>query len=479
LVSTRRELSLEQKVLSFIERKHLVPNREKLLVAVSGGPDSVCLLQILANLQKELAIKLHMAHLNHQLRGTESQADAEYVDVLAHNLGIPATVESRDVNTYRVRHHLSLEEAAREVRYSFLAEVAESTGAERVAIGHTVDDHLETILMHLIRGSGINGLRGLQPLSQWQFSDSSLTIIRPLLELNHEETTAYCRSHDLHPHIDTSNLSLEPLRNRIRHQLLPELQKYNSRISEALLRTAHIATDDLAFIYEEVARLFSEVAFRQNDSFIIDKKKFIVIPSALKRYLLRAAIEVLLGNLKDIEASHIEDVMDGLAKPAGKVIGLPCGLNFIIEYDKYVLVKDSGSLCPFPVLEKETQLKIPGRTNIPGWNIEAAVLSFTEAEKLYKKEDDFVAFFDFDITGDNLIVRHHQPGDRFQPLGMLQLKKLNKFMIDAKIPQSWRRRIPIVCSPENITWVVGWRIDARAKVTDNTSKVLHLKFTRS
>jgi tRNA(Ile)-lysidine synthase len=479
LASTRVELSLEQKVLSFIQKQHLVPNRQKILVAVSGGPDSVCLLQILANLQKELEIKLHVAHLNHQLRGAESQSDAEYVDVLAHSLGIPATIESRDVNIYRARHHLSLEEAAREVRYSFLTEVAALTCAERVAIGHTIDDHVETILMHLIRGSGINGLRGLQSLSQWQFSGTNITIIRPLLALSHEETTAYCRHHNLHPHIDASNLSSEPLRNRIRHHLLPELRNYNPRINEALLRTARIAADDITFIDEEVVRLLKEITIKQKDSLIVDKKKFTVLPSSLKRHLLRAGIEVLLGNLKDIEASHIEDVMDALAKPAGKVMGLPRGLNFIIEYDKYVLGKDIASLCPFPVLEKETQLKIPGSTNLHGWNIEAATLSFSEAKKLYNKEDDFVACFDFDITGNNLIVRHHQPGDRFQPLGMRQPKKLNKFMIDAKIPQSWRRRIPIVHSPQNIIWVVGWRIDARAKVTDSTEKVLCLKFIRS
>ena len=134
------------------------------MVAVSGGPDSVCLLHILSGLRKELGIELHIAHLNHQLRGAESDADARYVRGLAKRLGIPATIASRDVKSYRKQHRLSLEEAAREVRYSFLAEVAEAVGAKKVAVGHTADDHIETVLMHVIRGSGIRGLRGLMPV---------------------------------------------------------------------------------------------------------------------------------------------------------------------------------------------------------------------------------------------------------------------------------------------------------------------------
>ncbi|MQY66907.1 MAG: tRNA lysidine(34) synthetase TilS, partial [Dehalococcoidia bacterium] len=159
----KQSSSLEQRVLGFIREHQLVSDGEKLVVAVSGGADSVCLLYILANLQEELKLKLHIAHLNHQLRGADSDADADYVAELSRKLGIPATIEKRDVKGYQARERLSLEEAAREVRYSFLAQAARSIGAGRVAAGHTRDDHIETILMHLIRGSGTRGMRGLQP----------------------------------------------------------------------------------------------------------------------------------------------------------------------------------------------------------------------------------------------------------------------------------------------------------------------------
>jgi len=209
----RQELTPEQRVLRFIQEHHLILDHRPLLVAVSGGPDSVCLLHILADLKDKLGVRLYVAHLNHQLRGAESEADAQYVSDLARRLDIPATIEQRDVKGYQARAHISLEEAAREVRYTFLAHVARSIGADRAAVGHTINDHVETILMHLIRGTGTRGLRGLQPYTKWKSKTDSLAIIRPLLDVRGEETAGYCHHHELNPRIDASNLSLSPLRN--------------------------------------------------------------------------------------------------------------------------------------------------------------------------------------------------------------------------------------------------------------------------
>jgi len=474
---------LEQRVLHFIQEHNLVSSQHCLLVAVSGGPDSVCLLHILVKLQEELGIRLHVAHLNHQLRGAESEADARYVFDLAHRLGIPATIEQRDVKDYQAQRRISLEEAAREVRYTFLAQLAKSVGAERVAVGHTTDDHIETILMHLIRGTGTRGLRGLQPSSRWQSSGDSLTVIRPLLPVSREETAGYCRSHKLMPRTDVSNLSLSPLRNRIRLQLLPLLRSYNPQVAEALVRTARIAGDDLAFLDEEGARLWSEIARRQENTIILDKERFLELPSALKRHLLRMSIEKLSGNIKDIETRHIEEIMDALTKPAGKRISLPGGLNFSIDYHRYLLGSDLTVLSPFPGLSGEFSLKIPGETLLPGWHVEATIIepSVVKGKGIKGMElmnNDFTAYFDLDKTGDKLVVRPRQRGDRFQPLGLSQPKKLGEFMIDTKIPCAWRQRIPIVCSPQHILWVVGWRIADRVKVTENTKRILCLKFER-
>jgi len=474
----RQPPTLEQRVLGFIKQHHLISGGKKLLVAVSGGPDSVCLLHILVKLQKELKVKLHVAHLNHQLRGAESDADADYVSELVRQWGIPATIERRDVTGYQARQHLSLEEAAREVRYSFLAQVAWSIGANGVAVGHTKDDHIETILMHLIRGAGTRGLRGLQPYTEWNQETGSLIIIRPLLETSHQETEDYCQSYNLKPRLDASNLSLSPLRNRIRHQLLPLLQSYNPRIAEALLRTGRIINDDIDFLDKEIARLWNRIAQLQGETITLDKEKFDSLPPALKRYLLRASAERLLGSAKDIEMHHIEEIMSALAKPAGKRLSLPGGLIFSLGYDQYQLASDLAALSPLPSLEGEVQLNIPGQTLLPGWRIEATIIDPSAVKGMGLTKNNFTAHFDLDKTGNKLLLRPRQRGDRFQPLGLSQPKKVGEFMIDAKIPHVWRQHVPIICSPSQILWVVGWRIDERVKVSEDTKQVLHLQFKR-
>ncbi len=496
------EPALESLVLRFIQEHHLVLPSEPLLVAVSGGPDSVCLLHILVKLQDELGIRLHVAHLNHQLRGADSEGDAQYVAELANRLGIPATIERRDVKAYRAQQRLSLEEAAREVRYTFLTEVAKSIGASRAAVGHTSDDHVETILMHLVRGSGTRGLRGLQPCSGWQCQGSSLTVIRPLLSISREDTVSCCRRHQLMPRLDVSNLSLSPLRNRIRLELLPLMQSYNPQVTEALLRMAQIARDDLDFINEESKQLWEQIAQERENTIILNRERFLELPRALKRHLLRVAIEKLIG-LKDIETRHIDQLVAALNKPAGRKISLPEGLSFVVEYDRYLLGLDPAALSPFPIMEGEFALAIPGETHLPGWQVEATVLDpsavkgkleganapskTTTPLPLDKGKgtkgiglvnNDFTAYFDRDKTGDRLTVRARQRGDRFQPLGMSQPKKVGEFMIDARIPQAWRGRIPLVCSPGQIVWIVGWRIDERVKVTEATRQVLCLEFKR-
>jgi len=501
----RQPESLKLKVLHFIEEHQLISSRQPLLVAVSGGPDSVCLLHVLLELQPELGLRLHVAHLNHQIRGAEAEADARYVAELACRLNVSATIESRDVRSYQAQRHISLEEAAREVRYTFLAQLARTVGTNRVAVGHTVDDHVETILMHLIRGTGTRGLRGLQPSVTRQFGDDDLTIIRPLLSVNRQETTDYCRENQLMPRIDTSNRSLSPLRNRIRLELLPLLKRYNPRISEALCRTAILASDDLAFLDSEVSRVWDSLAQRPGNTIILDKERFLELPTALRRHLLRDAVDKLSGDLRDVEARHIEEIMAALAKPAGKKLNLPGGLTFAIDYGRYLLSTEQAALSPFPILSGEFPLKLPGKTVLSGWQITATIVDREQVEEVGKAEGAsapsdtqiphplyplpldkgmglinnlFTACFDFDKTGNKLVVRTRQRGDRFQPLGLNQPKKLGEFMIDAKIPQSWRQCIPIICSPSQIIWVVGWRVDERVKVTPETRQVLCLALER-
>lgn len=491
-MKNRQELqeSLEKRVLEYIHRHRMLASGDKLVVAVSGGADSVCLLHLLFKLRNKLKIDLHAAHLNHLLRGDEADEDACYVVRLAERLDIPVTAGRRDVREYQSRQRLSLEEAAREARYAFLHEVAVSTGAGQVAIGHTSDDHIETILLHLIRGTGTRGLTGLRPVVQRRNSGKNLTIIRPLLTISRQETADYCREEQLNPRLDTSNLSLSPLRNRVRLQLLPLLQSYNPQVTEALLRTASTSADDLAYLEEQASRLRRRIVKKQGDTVILDREPFLKLPEALKRHLLRLVTGELMGSLKDIEARHIEDMMAALARPAGKRIDLPRGLVFSNEYDRYLLGTDPGALSPFPILSKENiPLKIPGETHFTGWRLTATIAGNEEAvfqEKTggtfsslpgngkVSAESGLTACFDLDKTGRQLSLRHRQSGDRFRPLGMGHSKKLGEFMIDARIPLAWRERVPVICSTEHIMWVVGYRIDDRVKVSSNTRKILSL-----
>jgi tRNA(Ile)-lysidine synthase len=559
------KVTVESKVIDFIQRYSLIAPEDTVVVGVSGGADSVCLLHVLVKWQKALGMRLHVAHLNHQLRGVESEADAGYVSNLADSLGIPITIGRQDVAAYRTKRNCSVEEAARELRYAFLARVAKDVGADRIAIGHTRDDQVETILMHILRGTGITGLCGLAPCSPVAYDSqgaswpacptplpvealsvakgqrSNLLVIRPLLDITREETTSYCQEHRLDPRIDSSNLSLSFLRNRLRLQLLPLLRQYNPGVDQALLRLADIAREDNAVIEQQASELWEEVARQENNAIYLDRKQLTSLPIALQRQLLRVAVTKLAGDARDIEASHIEAARSLLNKPAGKRISLPRGFTCQGGYNEIaitrlpsvianpslpVILSEAKNLqtlsvnsawqsqfppCPFPPLAGEFPLKVPGETVCPGWKVTASVIqerpkeghcepfrschsersegSCNAQSKLREGEESrpaqdklrevFSADLDFHKTGTELFVRQRQPGDRFQPLGMSMPKKLYEFMVDAKVPRSWRRHIPIVCSPQQIIWVVGWRIDDRVKVTEASKEIIRLEFIKS
>jgi len=472
--------TLEARVLDFVRRYNLSPQQGRLVVAVSGGPDSVCLLHLLNQLKAELGILLHATHLNHMLRGHDSDADAVYVVELCVNLGVPVTVERRDVSAYQEEQHCSLEEAARHVRYTFLHEVAVSQGADRVAVAHTADDQAETILLHLVRGSGLRGLRGMQPLSFWKTgSGEKLTVVRPLLEVRHAETEAYCQTHQLSPCYDTSNMSPVFLRNRLRQELLPLLEKYNPSINEALLRTGHLLDDDYSFIEELAGPLWAEVASREQANLVLNSAKLISLHPSLQRYLLRRALEEFLGTLKDIEAVHIEQMRTALTsrRRVGKSISLPGGLMLAIDYRKATLSYDPEALCPLPVLEGLHAVKLSGDTVLPGWLIKARELPGKDAP--LEQTSRWQACFDLDKLSAALAVRGRRRGDRFQPLGLAQPQKLQDFMVNAKISRIWRDRVPLVVSGEDIIWVAGWRIAEPVKVTPQTKRVLCLEFEQA
>ena len=469
--------SLPKNVSSFIEQYGLLSGGEKVLVAVSGGPDSVCLLYILNSLKDELGIQLHVAHLDHSLRGAESDADSQYVSALAEKLSLPVAIGKKDVHAQSIQDKISLEEAAREARYKFLDEIAHEVGASRVAIGHTHNDQVETVLMHYLRGTGVQGLRGLRPAVPMPYGekDNGVWVIRPLLNLTRVQTIEYCNSLDLKPRHDSSNEQPGFLRNRIRLELLPLLRQYNPDIDDALTRLADLAGEDADLLDAQAAAAYEQTASTEGCLTCLDSGKLRGAPLALQRRVFRIALGQAYGNLKDIEAQHVNALVDLLFGATGRCVSLPGGVTVTSERSRMVISKQGIPVCPWPVLTRSYDLKIPGETKLPGWDITAEIIG----ENYYRDDDIFSASLDLAKTGRSLTVRSRKPGDRFRPLGMEHSRKLQDFMVDAAIPRSWRDTVPLACSPSQIVWVVGWRIDDRVKVTGGTGQVLRLEFRRA
>jgi tRNA(Ile)-lysidine synthase len=491
-----------------IDRHGLLPPEETVVVGVSGGPDSLCLLHVLNRLGGEYRIELHVAHLNHKMRGREADADAAFVARLAEEWGLPCTVEARDVPTLAGEEKLSLEEAARRARYAFLAEVAEQAGAQRIAVGHNADDQTETVLMHWLRGAGLAGLRGMLPaisLSDYRLLEGNngrqyngqeefngqkstpFTLVRPLLEVTRAEIEAYCAEHSLQPRFDRSNLDTTYYRNRLRHELIPYLESYNPGIREVVRRSAKVIADDYAYLRAELDRFWSQVVVSESDKAIqFDLAAWRSLPTSFQRSTLRQAIHRLRRSLRNINWIHVEDArLALLEKPAGTQVTLPQGLMLTMSYQTFTVADEGYVELPtdLPLLAVDSlPLAIPGTTPLPEsrWHVQARLLSRSELPPRWEDNPDpWQAFLDHGVTGSELILRRRQPGDRFQPLGLGGGQTtLREFMINVKIPARWRHLVPIVASPQHIVWLAGWRVDQRARITKSTRRILHLRFVR-
>ena len=471
------------------------------MVAVSGGPDSLTLLFALYHLQGELRLNLHGAHLDHGLRGEASEADASFVAETFCTLGIGFTSERADVPNFQKRHRLSMEEAAREVRYAFLARVAGEQRSDAIALGHTSDDQAETVLMNILRGSALTGLRGMEPSARRIIGGADVLLVRPLLRTSKEDTSRYCRALDLEPRQDQSNLSTQPRRNRIRMELLPMLEEYNPAVREALIRLSHSAAQQVAYLDRSVDRIWQEAVRNEQDQVTLKKDIFHRLDPAIQAHMLLRAISKVKGDLKEIQQSHIEDMVQLMGGAAGRTLHLPQGIRFSVGYAEATVSAFESDHCPLLPLEGEHPLNIPGETLVRGWRVTATMAEQRPQEAVAHGDgrvglplsedshgervndqnqaleygpDGLRALFSEEAMGSLLSMRARRPGDRFQPLGMTGQKSLKDFMVDSKIPRGWRDRVPLVVSRRGIAWVVGWRIADWAKVRVEEAGLLEL-----
>jgi tRNA(Ile)-lysidine synthase len=445
----------------------------RLLVAVSGGPDSVVLLHLLNKYKLEsLNCTLAIAHLNHLTRGVDSNKDSDFVVGLGKTLGVETFVEDIDVVLLSSKSQSSFQESARIIRYKFLQRILLKWKGDFIFLGHNSDDQAETFLMNLLRGSGLRGLAGIRPQRD--------AFIRPLLDCSRAEIENFISVRGLQFCFDKSNHEKFYLRNKIRLDLIPTLELYNSNIKNSLVSTSRLLADDDDYMEKQVIMAMSQVKFDVSDNNFVslDAELFYFQHPALQKRLVRQAILTVKGDLRSISARHVLNIMEFLKRDDGmKEIHLPGQLTAVCENGKLFIRKHKH----YDFVGDEIFLgeKISKYINVPGAT-DIGFLGLCLHAKLVSKNNINLcsansnkAYLDYDKTGSDMKVRVFRPGDRFVPLGMKGTKKLKSFFIDEKVPLNQRKSIPLLTSKnDDIIWVYEKRIGDRYRITDKTRNIL-------
>ncbi len=476
----RSKRKVEKKILRTV-RQTIATHRmlaagDSVLIAVSGGPDSVILAHVLHTLTAEYPLRLAIAHLNHCLRKKDSDRDAEFVADFARRLDVPFYTEKKDVIALQRSAHLSLEETARKIRYGFLEDIAARYGFNKIAIGHHSNDNAELVLMNLLRGSGPLGLSGIIPVRDGK-------IVRPLIHLKRSEIIDYIAEKKLPVVTDASNTDLSFRRNRVRHHLIPELEKsYNPGIIETLNRLGTIMRAEDQWFENVLRQDFNKcISVKGPDAISLDIARFEGLATAAKRRIIRKAILSVKRDLRRITLLHIDAVLALVEKrPGVGCLNLPAGIR-IVRNAAELTINKSENVIPAGSDRSAGPVGVDYRYTIttPGvLSVKEAGATITLAEIGLDDLPDFndagknLAFFDMDCLQFPLVVRNTRPGDRFAPLGVNGTQKVKKYFIDNKIPGPQRRACPLLLSGGKIIWIAGHRIDNCVKVVSATRRIL-------
>ena len=456
---------LSDKVLNFIKENSMFDIGDKVIVAVSGGPDSTCLLYILNEFKDKLGIKLFGAHLNHCLRGKEADRDEEYARKICESLKIGFYSKSVDVHRISKEMNLSCEMAGREVRYEFFKELITKLGANKIALAHNANDQAETILMRIMRGTGIEGMVGIKPVRDKIY-------VRPILRLSRNEIEEYCRQNNIQPRIDKSNLETIYARNKIRLDLIPYIEEnFNTDIINTLNRLSDILKKDNDYLENISSNEYKKHCVISEEMVIINRSAFLSHEAIISR-IVRSALLTVNHNLYNFEKIHISNIVELQKNDTGKSIMLPqnivaenCYGNIHIYIHKKVI----------EINNNEYSLKVNERNSIESLDkiIEIEVKPHLQFEEI--KGNDFIVYFDYDKILEPITFRYRKQGDKFIPLGMTGNKKLKDLFMDLKIPKEKRNEIPLICFGDEIAWVVGYRISEKFKVSKNTKNILQIR----
>jgi tRNA(Ile)-lysidine synthase len=461
---------LERVRATIHERQLLPPEGGTVIVGYSGGADSTALLHLMTRLQGEFNLRVHAAHLHHGMR-LEADDDVRVCEAVCAGLGVPLHVERVDVPALAQAQRVSLEEAGRNARYAFFDRLARELNAVAVALAHTRDDQIETILINLLRGTGPRGLCGM-PYKRDH-------IIRPLLDATRAQTHQYCAAHGLPTIFDSTNLDPHQLRRRVRMELIPLLRDLSPAFDRHLLRLADILENEEAWWDYEVRSLLEcgSVASADAETLLqhskVGREFFTHLHPAMQRRVLREWLRARVGALR----LPPYEILEGIRRAAleGKRTSWQLSDTLRLTTDEAALTLHTKPPDPEPY-EYPVQLETPILIPQAGAWLEARLLN-APLPSLEATPDD--AFLDADAVQGQLVVRNGRRGDRFQPLGMPAPKKLSDIFIDRKIPRAERWRLPLLCDAAGILWVPGYTIAARARITPDTRRVLHITLRRN
>ena len=466
-------MAIGQDLRNLAIRHRLLSGGDRVLVAVSGGPDSVTLLHLLYELRDQFALHLEVAHLQHGIRGEEGKEDARFVAALAASLKLPFHLKEIDLPQIKSDAGKgNLEALARVERYRFFAEVVKDRGLAKVAIAHTRDDQAETVMMWFLRGAGKKGLGGMLPLQQLRLANGSpdtLTVIRPLLEASKSEILAYLAEKGLAHRIDRSNQDSAFLRNWIRLELMPKIhERVDDGLSSRLGQQAQLFRDEDLFL-EEMARKCHD---RIHDGTGLSRTVLLGEPKALQRRVLRLWLEQTRGHLRGIDFVHIEALLRLIEEgPAQGRLSIPGGWALVREYENLRLERRSRGWKPICY---NYRLEIGTRLRIDEASIEFQ--SELAAKTQLQLEGGLMeAAFDASCLTGDLAVRNFRRGDRFQPLGMAGHKKIKDLFIEKKVPLSIRARCPLLTMGEEILWIPGFGRSEIARISEKTAACIRVK----
>ena len=462
----------------FILQHRMIEDGETVLVAVSGGADSLALLYGLCALRQQLSCKLHVVHLNHCLR-PDADTDADFVQQHAERLELPYTIQRAEVPHLIKQWKLSVETAGRKARYQFYEAVSTEVSATKVALGHHQDDNAETVLMNLIRGGAARGLKGIPPVRDMKF-------IRPLSGFTRQDIETFLTAINVVPRQDPTNTDTAYLRNRIRWELIPQLTRdYNPNIKTGLSRTADVLGAESEYLDSVARKAFvgCRIQVPQNQV-ILDRVKFRQYHIAVQRRILRQSVSEMLGNMSGLYFAHSEAMLNLVEADApNTVLALPNGLQFRRAYQHLIFERKPVEMESFTYA-----VAIVGKTSIEILRTEITTeLGDAEARgALTLPDGKFAAIFDYEKLRKvftelpseiaPLVVRNRQPGDRFQPYGMQGTKKIKDFLIDAKVPRDERDSIPLLVCGNEILWVIGYTTSESFKITPDTRQYLYLRY---